>query len=441
MSPGLDGVGEIVVTEFLDRVENLPPSTRPPLSVAHRWGTVVLLSLGMVIAYIDRANLSVALADADFKKHFQLSDTDRGLMNSFFFWSYAFLQIPAGWLVDKYGVKKPYAIAFVFWSLISAATSFAGSVSQILGLRFLLGIGEALVTPASMRWIRFNVDEKSRGLAAGIYMAGTKYGPAVGTPLAAYLLAQSGWQQMFLILGLGCMVWLIPWLLMVRDNDREIEAEQAAAAKGPALPFSEILKTPVIYGVFWGTFCYNYFVFFSLTWLPAYLVERRGMSKTDMGLITGFSFGGMATVAILAGALADWMIVRGANAVKTRKIFTVAGLLVASTEIIGAMSDSHTTAIVFAIVSLSGLGLATANYWALTQTLMPGAAAGRIAGVQNMASNLSGIVAPLLTGWLLQITGSYNAAMQAIVMFLISGALAYVFLVKEKYAPGRRLAV
>lgn len=393
----------------------------------------------MVIAYIDRANLSVALASPDFKQLFQLSDNQRGLLNSVFFWSYAFLQIPAGWLVDKYGVKKPYAVSFVFWSVISAVMAFATTVGHIIGLRFLLGIGEALVTPASMRWIRFNVPEKSRGLATGIYMAGTKYGPAIGAPLAAWLLALYGWQQMFLILGLGCLVWLIPWLLMVRDNDREIEAEQARASAGPTLPFSEVWKTPAIYGIFWGTFCYNYYVFFSLTWLPAYLVERRGMSMTDMGKITGFSFAGMATVAILAGAVADWLIVKGWDAVKVRKGFTIAGFVVASTELIGALSDSHQIALIFAIVSLSGLGLATANYWALTQTLMPGAASGRIAGVQNMASNLSGIVAPLLTGWLKQNTGGYDAPFQVILFFLLTGIGAYAFLVRAKYAPGKRV--
>lgn len=418
----------------------LSTSKTDSLGPALRWGTVILLSLGMVIAYIDRANLSVALATPEFKQQFQLDDNQRGLLNSFFFWSYAFLQIPAGWVVDRFGVKYPYAIAFVFWSLTAAATAFATSVAMILVLRFLLGIGEALVTPASMRWIRFNVPEKSRGLATGIYMAGTKYGPAIGAPLAAWLVKDYGWQEMFLWLGLGCMVWIIPWLLMVRNNDREIEAEQTRKAVGPAMPFSEVMKTPAIYGIFWGTFCYNYFVYFSLTWLPAYLVERRGMSTSDMGFITGFSFGGMATVAILAGALADWLIVKGWPAVKVRKGFTVAGLAIASTEIIGALSDSHAVAVWFAILSLSGLGLATANYWALTQTLMPGAAAGRIAGVQNMGSNLSGIVAPLLTGWLLKTTGRYDAAMIAIVVVLLSGIAAYIFLVREKFTPGRRTA-
>src|SRR5258708_21530850 len=128
-----------------------------------------------------------------------------------------------------------------------------------------------------------------------------------------------------------------------------------------------------------------------------------------MGLCTMFSFGGMATVAALAGWAADGMIARGGDPVGVRKAFIIAGFLVASTEVFGAFSDSVPVALFFAVFSLSGLGLATGNYWALTQTLVPGGAVGRIVGIQNCAANLPGIVAPILTGWLMQKTGSYNA--------------------------------
>ncbi len=174
-----------------------------PMTSFRRWFLVCWLCLGMIIAYVDRSNFSVALAAKDFKTVFQLTDADRGTLNSVFFWSYALLQIPAGFLVDRFGVKFPYAIAFFFWSLVSAATAAAGSVWQLVSLRLLLGVGEALVTPAGLRWVRFNVAERQRGLAVGIYMSGTKYGPAVGAPLAAWLLQMYGWRQMFLILGFG----------------------------------------------------------------------------------------------------------------------------------------------------------------------------------------------------------------------------------------------
>ena len=114
--------------------------------------------------------------------------------------------------------------------------------------------------------------------------------------------------------------------------------------------------------------------------------------------------------------------------------WVIAGFLVASTELFGALSDSNDVALAFAIISLAGLGLATANYWALTQSLMPGAAIGRIAGVQNFASNLSGVVAPLLTGWLKQSTGKYEAPMQAVWVFLVLGVTSYAVLVRKKYA-------
>lgn len=409
--------------------------TRSEITPVYRWSIVGLLCLGMMIAYFDRVNLSVVLALPEFKSTFQLTDQDRGALNSAFFWSYAALQIPAGWFVDKLGVKFPFAAGLLIWSLISAGTAFAGGVRQLFTLRLLLGLGESVVTPAGMRWIRFNCAENQRGLAVGLYMAAAKVGPAVGTPLATFLMIHYGWRNMFVILGVGCLVWLIPWLLLVKNNDREIEKAIVKQSAAPPVAFTRVIASPVIWGTVIGTFCYQYFVYFCMTWMPAYFVERRNLSLQSMGWYTGFTFMGMAVVATLAGWVADRMIDRGMDPVKVRKGFTIAGFLVASTELIGAMSDSAGVALFFAIFSLSGLGLTTANYWALTQTMIPGAAVGRIVGIQNCAANLPGIAAPLITGWLKQTTGSYEAPMQAIWVFLILGVASYVFLVRPKYAP------
>lgn len=403
------------------------------LTSRRRWTIIGLLCLGMMIAYFDRVNLSIALAADEFKSYFRLSDTDRGALNAAFFWSYAVLQIPAGWLVDRFGVKRPFAAGFVLWSLFSAAAALAGSFWELFALRLLLGIGESVVTPAGMRWIRFHCAESQRGLAVGLYMAAAKIGPAVGAPIATVLLVHYGWRPMFVILGLGCLVWLVPWLALVSDDDRRLERE--GAARAAAVPFGSVLASPVIWGTVIGTFCYQYFVYFCMTWMPAYFVERRGLSLNSMGLYTMFSFLGMAAVATLAGWVADRMIERGGDPVRVRKGFAIAGFLAASTEVLGALADSSAAALFFAVFSLSGLGLTTANYWALTQTLIPGAAVGRIVGIQNCAANLPGIAAPLLTGWLKQATGGYDAPMQAIWVFLLAGVASYIFLVREKYAP------
>lgn len=413
--------------------KTVPAGERLPQGL--RWWIIGLLSLGAIISYAHRSNLSVALAVPDFIQLFHLTDADRGTLNSAFFWSYAFLQIPAGWLVDRYGVKFPYAIGFLFWSLLSAATAMANTFTQLFALRFLLGVGESIVTPASMRWIRFNFAEKERGLAVGLFMTGTKIGPAIGAPLAAWLITAYSWRAMFVILGFGGLFWLAPWMLGVRDDDRELERESARKSAVAGVSFARIMASPVIWGTIIGTFCYMYFVYFCMTWMPAYFVERRHLSLASMGLYTFFSFAGMAAMAALAGWAADRMIARGKDAVTVRKAFTIAGFLLASTEVFGALSNSVPVALFFAVFSLTGLGLATANYWALTQTLIPGGAIGRIVGIQNCAANLPGIAAPLLTGWLKQTTGNYEAPMQAIWFFLLLGVAAYVFLVREKYAP------
>lgn len=404
------------------------------------WSIVGLLCLGMVIAYIDRTALSVAIAVPEFREHFNLTDSQRGLMNSAFFWSYALLQVPAGWFVDRYGVKYPYAVGFLFWSLISAGTALTRSVTQLFTVRLLLGVGESIIAPASLRWIRMNIEEKQRGLAMGIYMAGTKIGPAIGAPIAATLIALYGWQATFLLTGLVSLVWLIPWLLLVPRAETKPLLTQASTAAAD-VSFWQVLKMPAIWGILIGTFCYSCYLYFCITWLPAYFKEQRKLPLELMGIYTMFSFAGMAVTTIISGWAADRIIGRGGSPVKVRKAFTIVGLLLAATEVFGAVAGSMQLALFFSIFSLAGLGIATANYWALTQTVVPGGSIGRIGGLQNMASNLAGVAAPILTGWLIQATGSYEAPMQAISVLLVIGAGSYALLVNDgsqsgdKYRP------
>lgn len=392
-----------------------------------------LLSLGMMIAYVDRINLSVALAVKDFIQHFQLTDQNRGLLNSAFFWSYAAMQIPAGWLVDRYGSKYTFGIGFLCWSVLSSATAFSNTVGQLFAVRLALGLCESVVTPASMRWIRFNFAEKERGLALGIYTTGSKIGSAVAAPVTAALIYNYGWRGMFLILGLGCLVWLIPWQLAAPNDWHDSRrASKAPGAEAP-LSFADILRSPAIWGIIIGAFCYSYFYMFYMTWLPAYFLEQRHLSLQTMALYSGASFAGMAIVAAPAGWLADRMIAKGGDPVTVRRRFTIIGMLLASSEVIGAFAQSNSTALFFAVISLAGLGFTTANYWALTQALVPQNSIGRVIGIQNCANSVSGIAASILTGWLKEATGSFEAPMIAMVVFLLIGVVAYRTLAQERY--------
>ncbi|HUQ94210.1 MAG TPA: MFS transporter [Bryobacteraceae bacterium] len=401
-----------------------------------RWPVVGLLSLGMIIAYFDRVNLTVALPEMS--KAFRLTPTEKGLALSAIFWSYTALQIPSGMLVDRFGARIPYLIGFIIWSLASAATAFSTTLASLVGLRMVVGLGESVVTPASMRYISLHFEEKNRGLAVGLYMTGTKLGPALGLPVSAYLVTRLGWQSMFLILGLASLVWLIPWLTWVKKDDIAALPRQLRAGDGKQsqrVSVAAILRSPLMWGVIIGTYCYMYFVYYCMTWMPIYFKEQHGMSITEMGWYGGFAFGGMAGVAVLGGWAADRMIARGFDAVNVRKGFTIAGFVLAATQTLGVFTDSVPLILFFAVFSLCGLGLATANYWALTQTLIPGGNIAMVVGIQNTAANLAGIVAPWLTGWMIEKTGSFDAPIKGVGFWLILGVASYLVLVRRKYAP------
>jgi MFS family permease len=399
-----------------------------------RWWVVGLLSLGMVIAYFDRVNLTVALPKM--LDEITLTKTQQGMALSAFFWSYTLLQIPAGILVDRFGVRIPYLIGFLLWSVASALTSFTSGLASLIAFRTLVGAGEAVVTPSSMRYISLHFQERQRGLAVGLYMTGTKIGPALGLPVSAFLVTAYGWKPMFLMLGVTSLLWLVPWLLWVKKDDvAALPRSRQKQAAGDRVSAADIIKSPVMWGVIIGTFCYMYFVYYCMTWMPLYFKERHNMSIQQMGWYSGMSFGGMAAVAALAGWAADLLIARGWDPINVRKGFTIAGFAVASTQTIAAFTDSVPVMLFFAVASLCGLGLATANYWALTQTLIPGGSIAMVVGVQNTAANLAGIVAPWLTGWLVETTGSYDAPIKSVGFWLAVGIGCYLFLVRRQYAP------
>ncbi len=393
-----------------------------------RWLVVALLTLGVIIAYTDRINLSAALPAI--RVNFPLSAAASGILLSAFFWAYTLLQTPAGWVVDRFGLKWPYAVSLFVWSAVSAATALVSSLHGLIAIRIILGAGEAIVAPASIRYIRENFAEHERGLPIGIYFSGTKYGPAIGAPIATYLVLAYGWRWMFVLNGAIGFLWLIPWLFLARDDRRSTPVQ----GKGASVSWGALLRAPFMWGTCIATFCYMYFVYFCMTWMPTYFKERYGFSLAASGWFTFMSFAGMGTIAILAGWAADRLIARGRNAVNVRKAFIIVGFVLAFSEVFGAFSHSTAITLFLAVFSLSGLGLATANYWALTQTLTPASASARVAGIQNTAANVAGIAAPWITGILVQRTGSFNAPLIAVGFWLLVGIGCYLFLVMEKHA-------
>ncbi|HEX4266557.1 MAG TPA: MFS transporter [Steroidobacteraceae bacterium] len=412
------------------------PTVATRTSSAYRWAVLFLLSTGVLIAFVDRTSISSALADAAFIRHFGLSDVDRGWVNSAFFWSYGLVQLPMGWLVDRYGVKLPYTICYALWCVATLLTGLMTALAGLLLLRLVLGAAEAIVMPASYRWIRDHFAEGQSGTAVGIFTMGNKFGPAIGAPIAAWLIVAYDWRLMFIATGLIGLMWLVPWMLAVkRDFPGQGEAT-LAKRKASSVPFANIIASPLVWGAMIVNFCYGYFTFYCMTWMPSYLVERRGLSLESSGVYTLFSFAGIAIVALAAGWTADRIIARGYDPVFVRKAFVIAGFVGACTVLLGALAKSLDVALFWNVFSLSCLGLATANNLALCRlTLIPAPAIGLVTGVQQVATSLAGGVAASLSGWLLQVSGGYRVPMLVIFTFLIVGAAATWILLRPEWAP------
>jgi len=225
-------------------------------------------------------------------------------------------------------------------------------------------------------------------------------------------------------------------------NDLPRREDMAAIRrKASSVTFASILSSPLVWGTLVVNFCYGYFTFFCMTWMPSYLVEERGLSLEKSGLFTFFSFAGIAIVALIAGWTADKLIARGGDPVFVRKAFVIAGFIGACTVLLGAKAESLNAALFWNVFSLSFLGLATANNLALCRlTLIPAPAVGLVTGVQQVATSLAGGVAASLSGWLLHISGSYDLPMLVIFVFLVIGALTTWLVLRPEWAPKISLA-
>jgi len=403
-----------------------------------RWAVIALLFLAVLVNYVDRGNLSIVAVPL--MKEFGMSPVSLGTLLSAFFWTYTLLQIPVGFVVDRFGLKWAYAIAFLIWSISSAAVGIASSFGQVLAFRLLLGVGESVAQPASLAYIRQNFEEDQQGLPSAVYLTGMMIGPAAGAFLGAALLQTLGWRELFIYTGLGGLLWLIPWLWLV-PSGRQIP--KAVPSNNPVvhIDWSRLLSNPTCWGITFGAFFYSYFWYFCLTWLPSYLVMTHGLSFLKMGAYTAVPLLGMAIVSMIAGRAADRIISRGKKPLLVRRAFVVSGFAAGSTLLLLLVVHSVTAVFVVLVCSLLGLGLASANYWAMTQTISPARVIGRVIGYQNTIANLAGICAPILTGYLVGETKNFRIAILFAGFALLLACAAFAFLVTPKGAEEFRAVV
>ena len=384
---------------------------------------LILLVISGFINYIDRGNLSVAAPMLT--KELSLGPAQMGVLLSSFFWTYAAFQIIAGWAVDRYNVYWVYGLGYFVWSLATAATGWVGGFSSLLTLRLILGFGESVAYPAYSKILAGSFPEYHRGIANALIDGGTKGGPALGTLVGGLLMARFGWRVFFIALGLGSLLWLLPWALW---TPRRAEGQGPRQAHdGPS--FVDILRRRSPWGTFLALFCCNYFWYFLLTWLPSYLVMERHFSMQAMAMFGSLPFWGIGLTSVAGGWASDRLVARGFSPTLVRKGFACTGMLSGILVLPAAIIQDQTVAMAFLYVGCLGFGLLSSNVWAITQSIAGPQAAGRWTGLQNCVGNLAGVAAPAITGWVVAKTGQFYMAFVVVAVMLLLGICSYVFLV------------
>ena len=385
-------------------------------------GVLILLGLSVFINYIDRANLSVAAPLL--QDELGLSHSQLGVLLAAFFWTYALMQLLAGWLVDRFEVKWVLAIGFFVWSLATAFTGALHAFATLLVIRVILGIGESVAYPAYAKIFANHFVESQRGFANSVVGAGQSLGPALGIFFGGTLVARFGWRPFFIVLGLVSLLWLPPWL---RWMPRTAAAGVQDMKQGPGL--SEIVRHRSSWGTWIGHFCANYFLYFLLTWLPFYLQRARHFSPNAMAKIGGSTFLLAALSSPICGWLSDRWISAGATPTRVRKTFMGVGMACNGLFLVGCAAATDKLLIVLLLSAGASFGLVSSNLNAVTQTLAGPHAVGRWMGAQNFVANLAGAVAPALTGFLVGRTGHFYWPFLITSVIAWVGAIHWVFVV------------
>ena len=403
----------------------------PEPSKKQRWSIVSLLFAASLINYLDRAAISFALPLISID--FRLTAQSKGLLLSSFFWSYALMQIPVGWCADRFNLRWLYAGAFIIWSSAQGLTGLASSLAVLLTFRILLGVGESIYLPGGTKIVSLLFGPQERGLPSGLFDFGTRTGLVLEGVLVPWLLVHVGWRHTFLILGFTALAWIAPWFWIFPRRLKAVSTNRAATDI-PRRSVGRTLFNRNLAGICLGFFCFDYYWYVLVTWLPDYLVTVRQLSIVQAGFYASLAFFMFGISEPIGGWIADSLIRRGWDETRTRKgIVTVAFAM--GVFLIAAMRATHTRVAIGLLIGGSLVGLATGNLLAILQSCAPAEGVGIWTGAENFAGNLAGIIAPLAVGFLITAHGSYIPGFELGSIVLFAGVPAYWFVVGELKPP------
>jgi ACS family glucarate transporter-like MFS transporter/ACS family D-galactonate transporter-like MFS transporter len=422
-----------------------------------RYAILLLIFLITTLNYADRATLSVT--GSAMRTAFGFDAIRMGYIFSAFSWAYVLSQLPAGWLLDRFGARRVYAASIFLWSLFTLLQSSIGllgsagaAVVALFVLRFAMGAAESPAFPANAKVVASWFPTNERGTASAIFNAAQYFAAVVFTPLMAWLTHAFGWQAVYVVMGSIGLALAVTWLKVMKnpaDHPRVSRAELEYIQNGGGVVTGhkkarpddientggwslvrQLLGNRMLLGVYLAQYCINVLTYFFLTWFPIYLVQARGMTILQAGLVAslpaicGFSGG------VLGGVLSDGMIRRGHSLTVARKVPIVGGMLL-SVSIIGCNYVS-TDWIVVALMSLAffGKGIGALG-WAVVADTSPKEALGLSGAIFNMFGNVAGIVTPIVIGYLVARTGSFNGALVFVGANALLTVFSYLVIVKD----------
>jgi MFS transporter, ACS family, glucarate transporter len=402
-----------------------------------RWGIVSLLFFATTINYADRATLSIAAPAL--AKSLHLDSVSMGYIFSAFGWSYVLAQLPGGWLLDRFGSRRIYAISLFAWSFVTFMTGFTGfltgltAVVVLFTLRFLLGIAEAPSFPGNSRISVTWFPTHETGTAAAIFNSAQYFATVLFAPLLGYIVHSYGWEWSFIFMGIVGFSFLLFFLKYVKTprkskyiNQAELDYIQKGGAlveidpvkKGNKMDKSspkwkflgQLLKNRMFIGVYMAQYCINAITYFFITWFPVYLVQERGMSILKAGIVAvlpaifGFVGGN------LGGIFSDYLLKKGASLSVARKVPIVTGMLISMSMVLCNFTGVEWLVIALMALSYFGKGVGALG-WAVNADTAPKEIAGLSGALFNTFGNLSSIVTPIAIGYIIKTTGSFSWAL------------------------------
>lgn len=420
-----------------------------------RYLILLIIFIVTTINYADRATLSIA--GTEVAKELQLSAISMGYIFSAFGWAYLLMQIPGGWLLDRYGSKKVYTYSLFFWSLFTFMQGFVDMVPlayagiSMFIMRFMLGFSEAPSFPANARIVAAWFPTKERGTASAIFNSAQYFSLALFSPLLGWLTFAWGWEHVFTVMGGIGFVLTFLWVKFIHnptDHPRMSKEEldyitkggavvdmdhkkPGAVVEGPKLHYiKQLLTNRMMLGVFFGQYFINTITWFFLTWFPIYLVQDKGMSILKVGMVAsipalcGFAGG------VLGGVFSDSLIKRGYSLTVARKIPIVLGMLLASTIILCNYTDSTALVVTLMAFAFFGKGFGALG-WPVIADTAPKEMVGLCGAVFNVFGNVASIVTPLVIGYLVSELHSFNAALIFVGCSALMAMVCYLFVVGD----------